>query len=408
MSVVTFQAVTAMALLIFSALLAEFRRAEGGRKMAEGLHTAVLASLHDQIAILDNRGTVVEINDSWRRFVETERPPRFDGVLPGQNFMAACAVAALADDPAAAEELEAVRAVLNRSETHRRLELLQITAARARWFEVSIEQLPRQAGGAVITRTEVTGRKQAEIDARAHHQQLAHLGRAAVLGELSGAFAHELNQPLTSILGNAEAALRLLSGEAADLTEIKAILCDIVQDDERAAQVIQRLRDLLRKGERQRQPVNLNAIIHEVLQLARSELITRNVCVTTDLDAHLPPILADRVQMQQIILNLLMNACEAMTGVLPPERRLSLSTRLVSPSGCVEVAVKDSGCGIAGGDFERIFQPFVTTKAHGMGLGLAICRSVAEARPRPAMGENAASGGAVFRLSLPVEGGILP
>ena len=329
-------------------------------------------------------------------------------MLAGQNFLTPCEVAARNGDPAAAEELEAVRAVLDRSELRRQLELSETTATRPRWFEVSIEQLRQQAGGAVVTRTDITARKQAEAKARNEHQLLTHLGRAAVLGELSGAFAHELNQPLTSILGNAEAGLRLLSRNSADLTEIRAILADIVQDDERAAQVIQRLRDLLRKGELQRQPVNLNTVIYEMLQLARSELITRNVCVTTDLDSYLPPIAADRIQVQQIILNLLMNACEAMTGVLPPERRLSFSTRLASPSGCVEVAVEDSGCGIADGDLERIFQPFVTTKPHGMGLGLAICRSVAEAHHGRLWAENAASGGAVFRLSLPIEGGILP
>jgi C4-dicarboxylate-specific signal transduction histidine kinase len=407
LSVVTFQATMAGALLIFSALLSEFRRAEAGRKMAESLHVAVLRSLHDQIAILDSSGTVIEINDSWGRFVEMTEPPRFDCVPAGRNFLIACEMAARAGDPAAAEELEALRVVLGKSEVRRQFELSESTPAGPRWFEVSIEQLRQQAGGAVITRTDVTARKRAEIDARNQHQQLAHLGRAAVLGELSGAFAHELNQPLTSILGNAEAGLRLLARNGSDLTEIKAILHDIVQDDERAAQVIQRLRDLLRKGEMHRQPVNLNTIIHEVLQLAHSELITRNVCVTTDLDSGVPAVAADRVQMQQIILNLIMNACEAMMGTLPPERRLCLSTRVASESESVEVTIRDSGCGIAGGDVEHIFQPFVTTKPHGMGLGLAICRTVAEAHHGRLWAENATSGGAVFRLSLPVGGGIL-
>jgi C4-dicarboxylate-specific signal transduction histidine kinase len=349
---------------------------------------------------------VIEINDSWRRFAETKPPPRFDCVLPGESFRDACAAAARAGDPAAAEELESVQAVLDRSEVRRQLELSEITGAQPRWFEISIEQLRHQEGGAVVTRTDITSRKRAELEARNQRQQLAHLGRAAVLGQLSGAFAHELNQPLTSILGNAEAALSLLSHNSIDLAEINDILRDIVRDDVRAAQVIQRLRALLRKEEILRQPVNLNMVIHDVLQLARSELITRNVCVTTHPDARLPPVMADRVQMQQVILNLLMNACEAMKGMLPAERRLSLSTMLSPEGDSVEVTVADSGCGIPAGEVERIFQPFVTTKSDGMGLGLAICRSVAEAHRGRLWAENTKQGGAVFRLRLPIEGGL--
>jgi PAS domain S-box-containing protein len=385
--------------------LSEFRQAEAGRQMAEGLHSAVLASLHDQIAILDSTGMVIEINESWRRYVETTHPSRFDCVLAGENFLASCARAAQAGDLSGAEELEAVRAVLDRSELRRQLELSDASAAGPRWLEVSIEQLRRQAGGAVITRTDVTARKQAEAEAHNQRQQLTHLGRAAVLGELSGAFAHELNQPLTSIMGNAEAGLRLLARDAGHPTQIKAILTDIVQDDERAAQVIQRLRALLRKGELQRQPLKLNAVIDEVLQLVRSEIIARKVSVTTNLDAYIPLVMADRVQVQQVVLNLLMNACEAMADMPAPDRRLSLSTRFIAQDECIELTIKDSGSGIAAGELERIFQPFVTTKSEGMGLGLAICRSVAEAHQGRLWAENAAHGGAIFRLRLPVEGG---
>ena len=393
--------------VIYALDLSEFRRAEAGRLTAEGLHSAVLASVHDQIAVLDSAGTIVEINDSWRRFVRTARARRFDFVLEGENFLTACAQAAERGDRAAAEQLGAVRAVLDQSETRRQLEFAGASSAGQYWFEVSIEQLRRPEGGAVITRTDVTPRKQAELEALNQRQQLAHLGRAAVLGQLSGAFAHELNQPLTSILGNAEAALRLLASDGSDPLEIREILRDIVEEDERAAQIIQRLRSLLRKGDIQRQPVDLNAIVHEVLDLARTELITRNVSVSTDFDAQAPFVMADRVQMQQVVLNLLMNACEAMTGVPPPDRKVALATRSMPQTACVEMTIHDSGCGIATGDTERIFQAFVTTKAHGLGLGLAICRSVAEAHHgRLWAEENAGHGGAIFHLSVPVEGGV--
>lgn len=245
----------------------------------------------------------------------------------------------------------------------------------------------------------------AEDEARNQRLQLAHLGRVAVLGQLSAAFAHELNQPLTSIMGNAEAALRMLSSGMIDRRELESILLDILHDDERASQVIQRLRSLLSKGETQRNPMNLNAVVQEVLQLTRSELLTRNVCVTTDFDAQLQAVPGDRVQVQQVVLNLLMNACDAMSNVPPSQRKLTLTTRSGAEGASVELAIEDSGAGIPAGEAERIFQPFVTTKSFGMGLGLAICRSVAEAHHGRLWAENRSGGGAVFRLRLPADGG---
>jgi C4-dicarboxylate-specific signal transduction histidine kinase len=273
------------------------------------------------------------------------------------------------------------------------------------WIEVSIEKLRRPEGGAIVTRTDVTARKRAEQEARTQQQQLTHLGRAAVLGQLSGAFAHELNQPLTSILGNAEAALRMIEAGAGDFNEIKEILHDIVHDDVRAAQVIDRLRALLERGDTLRRPVDLNASIREVLELAKSELITRHVRVTTRFDTEIPVVMADRVQMQQIVLNLLMNACEAMSSLPVAARKVSLATRFLPEESCVQVTMKDHGSGIPASDIERVFQPFVTTKPNGMGMGLAICRSVAEAH-RGRLWAESGPGGATFHLQVPVGGAL--
>jgi len=271
---------------------------------------------------------------------------------------------------------------------------------------VSFERLRRAEGGAVITRTDVTARKRAEADARNQRLQLTHLSRAAVLGQLSGAFAHELKQPLTSILGNAEAGLSLLQKGTATPGELSEILQDIVQDDERAAGVIQRLRALLGKGDTQRTPVELNELVRESLDLIHSEFVTRNVVVNIQLDPDLPAVLADRVQMQQLILNLLMNACEAMVGTPIGSRKAVISTRFLGVAEAAEISVQDMGTGIPPGDTERIFQPFVTTKTHGLGLGLAICRSVAEAHHGVMWAENAAEGGAIFHIKIPIAGGL--
>jgi C4-dicarboxylate-specific signal transduction histidine kinase len=372
----------------------------------ESLHAAVLTSLHDQIAVVDSRGAVIEINDSWRHAVDAAPASRFDRVLAGENYLQCCAHAAELGDRTAADHLAALRVVLNGTENRCLIECREIGEGEAGWFEVSFERLRRAEGGVVVTRTDVTARKRAEADARNQRAQLTHLSRAAVLGQLSGAFAHELKQPLTSILGNAEAALAILKRGDASEAELIEILQDIVQDDERAAQVIQRLRALLGKGDSQHAPVELNELVRESIDLVHSEFITRNVVTSVHLDPNLPPVLADRVQMQQVVLNLLMNACEAMVGIAPARRRTVITTRFLPVNEAAEITVLDFGPGIAPGDTERIFQPFVTTKSHGLGLGLAICRSVAEAHHGVLWAENAPEGGAIFHIKIPVAGGL--
>jgi signal transduction histidine kinase/integral membrane sensor domain MASE1 len=391
--------------VIYALDLSAFRRAEARRQRVESLHAAVLASLHDQVAVLDSRGAVIEINDSWRHAVDAAPVSRFDRVLAGDNYLQCCARAAEQGDRKAGEHLGALRAVLNGTADHRLLDCRETGEGDAGWIEVSFERLRRAEGGAVITRTDVTARKRAEADARNQRLQLTHLSRAAVLGQLSGAFAHELKQPLTSILGNAEAALSLLQKGSASPAELSEILQDIVQDDERAAQVIQRLRALLGKGDTLHAPVELNDLVRESLDLTRSEFVTRNVMTSMHLDSSLPPVLADRVQMQQVVLNLLMNACEAMVAT-PASRRLAIiTTRFLPAAEAAEITVQDTGTGIPPGDTERIFQAFVTTKTHGLGLGLAICRSVAEAHHGVLWAENAPEGGAIFHFKIPIAGG---
>jgi C4-dicarboxylate-specific signal transduction histidine kinase len=390
--------------VIYALDLSAFRRAEARRQRVENLHAAVLTSLHDQIAVVDSRGSVLEINDSWRHAADCAPVSRFDRVLAGENYLQCCARAAEQGDRTASDHLGALRAILNGTEDRRLLECRE-GAGDPGWFEVCFERLRRPEGGAVITRTEVTARKRAEADARNQRQQLTHLSRAAVLGQLSGAFAHELKQPLTSILGNAEAALSILKKGGENTAELSEILQDIVQDDERAAQVIQRLRALLGKGDAQYAPVELNDVVRESLELTHSEFVTRNVVATLHLDPAVPTVLADRVQMQQVVLNLLMNACEAMVATPLPRRQAVLTTRFLPASEAVEITVRDNGTGIAPGDNERIFQPFVTTKSHGLGLGLAICRSVAEAHHGVLWAENAPEGGAIFHIKVPIAGG---
>ena len=387
----------------FALDLTSVRLAEEARRQTDLLHAAILASVRDQIVVLDAAGTIIEVNDSWRRFVEIAATRPFESAQIGSHYLEACTAAAMSGDAMAADLLAGVRSVLDGLSARRRLEFGIDTADGVLWFEICIEPLRRAEGGAVIIRTDITERKRATLQAGEQRQQLALLGRAAVLGELSGALAHELNQPLTSILGNAEAALSLLMRQPVDIQEIRNILRDIVQDDVRAAEVIQRLRSMLARGEIQRQPVDMNQVVREVLDLTRSDLITRGVSVGMQLDVNLTPVLADRVQMQQVVLNLIVNACEAMSDVPPGERRLSIATRVADDRSFIECSVSDIGRGIETGDEERIFQPFVTTKKHGLGLGLAICRSIVEAHGGRLWAEPGATGGAMLRFTARID-----
>jgi PAS domain S-box-containing protein len=383
--------------------LSSLRRAESERRQAEMLHSAVLASVHDQIVVLDHEGVIIETNQSWRRFVEHAATRPFEKAYVGDQYLKACAAAAEGGDPIAAELLQGIRDVLGGVSARRSLEFSRDAPEGSLWYEIAIERLRRPEGGAVITRADITAHKQAINQAREQRQQLAHLGRAAVLGELSGAFAHELAQPLTSILGNAEAALQLLPPDLPGLRDIQDMLRDIIKDDVRAAEVIRRLRSMLARGEIQRRPVDLNQVVRDVLALARSDLITRNVSVIMQLDPQVALVLADPVQLQQVLLNLIVNACEAMSSRASSERRLTISTRSVDEGRAIECSVADRGTGISAGDLERIFQPFVTTKKQGLGLGLAICRSIVEAHGGRLWAENAeGEHGAILRFTATV------
>ena len=251
---------------------------------------------------------------------------------------------------------------------------------------------------------DITDRKRAELEADSHRRELAHLGRVATLGELSGTLAHELSQPLTAVLSNAQAARRLLDGDPPDVGQIREALDDIIRNDKRAGAVIERLRSLLRKGEAARQPVDLNEVTREILDLAYGELLLRRVAVTRRLNDRIPVVQGDRVQLQQVVLNLVMNACDAMDDTPAATRRLEIAT---SPDdGFVRLSITDRGRGIPEGQFERVFEPFVTFRDQGLGLGLAISRSIVTAHGGSIRAENNVEGGATFHCLLPVGRGL--
>jgi C4-dicarboxylate-specific signal transduction histidine kinase len=214
-----------------------------------------------------------------------------------------------------------------------------------------------------------------------------------------GVFAHELAQPLSSILRNAEASLQIALLETTVPLEIRETLHAIITDAVRAAEMIQRLRSLLTRGEVQCQRVDLNQVVRGVLALQQSDLTRRKVSAAAELAEQNPLVLGDRIQLQQVLLNLVTNACEAMANKPHGERRLIIATRLEDDGENVECSVTDAGHGIPPSSLERIFEPRVTTKANGLGLGLAICRSIIEAHRGRVWAESASEGGAVFRFT---------
>ena len=244
-------------------------------------------------------------------------------------------------------------------------------------------------------------RKQGELEAQRLRQDLTHIGRVSALGELTASLAHELNQPLTAILSNAQAAQRLLGADPVNLEEIREILKDIVADDKRAGDVIQRLRGLLKKGDLEFVPLDLNDIVGEVAWLVRSDAALRNVSMSLDLAPDLPTVRGDRVQLQQVVLNLVLNGLEAMRESPPGARTLVIRTAR-DGAATVAVAVQDSGMGIDETELDRMFHPLYTTKPEGLGMGLAIARTIVNAHGGRLGAANNVHGGATFQFTLPV------
>jgi two-component system sensor kinase FixL len=250
---------------------------------------------------------------------------------------------------------------------------------------------------------DVTAQKLIEREAQQQRLELMHLSRVAMLGELSGALAHELNQPLTAILSNAQAAQRLLARDRIDAQDLPEILGDIVAEGRRASEVICRLRALFKKSGTQFQALDINDLVVEVLMLAHGNLTTREINVVTELSAHPVVTHGDRIQLQQVLLNVVVNACEAMEAS-GSARELTIKTT-PSGDGLVQIIVVDSGPGIPAESMEKLFEPFFTTKPHGLGLGLSISRSIIEAHDGKLLVRNNPDRGATFRILLPVSVG---
>jgi signal transduction histidine kinase/integral membrane sensor domain MASE1 len=380
------------------------KESEDALRASELMKSAILASLNSSVAVLDGAGQVIAVNRLWARFAPDFNAASSEQIGVGDNYLGVCREATRRGEPHAGDALIGIESVLDGSRAGFSFEYPAGTATGERWYAMSVVPLNRPEGGAVVSSTDITERKRAELEAQRSRQELAHFTRVSTMGELTASLAHELYQPLTGILTNAQAARRLLDVAKPDLAELRAILSDIVEDDRRAADVIQRLRDLLRKGESEVSRLDLNALVRDVLKLLSSDTVIRNVSIALDLDSGPTVISGDRVQIEQVLLNLLLNAMEAMAERIGGDRTVVVRTRKAEGDS-VQASVEDGGPGIRAGTHQMVFEPFYTTKASGMGMGLAIARSIIEAHGGTIWAENN-SRGATFHFRLPLCTGV--
>jgi PAS domain S-box-containing protein len=254
---------------------------------------------------------------------------------------------------------------------------------------------------------DLTERKQAEAEARESERryrevemELTHANRVATMGQLTASIAHEVRQPIAGTVTNAEAALRWLDGQRPNLEEVRQALVRVVKDGNRASEVLDRIRDLIKRAPPRRDLLEINGAIREVIELTRAEAVKNGVLVQTELAEDLPRIRGDRVQLQQVVLNLLVNAIEAMSGAGDVTRELLIRTGKGGAGG-VLVTVRDTGPGLTPATHERLFETFYTTKASGLGLGLSICRSIVEAHGGRLWVRSNVPCGAIFQFTVP-------
>ena len=253
-------------------------------------------------------------------------------------------------------------------------------------------------------RLAVTARTRAEHETELLRQEVARAGRVSMLGQLASSLAHEINQPLGAILRNAEAAELYLQQPSPDLDEVRAILCDIRTDDERAGHVIDRMRGLLQRHTLETRRLDVSSLVRDVAAFVRVDAASRHVKLDVDVPGGLPEVRGDRVHLQQVLLNLILNGMDALNGARLEDRRVSVTARPDAARGAqtVEIAVDDAGPGIPADVIAQIFDPFFTTKPNGMGMGLAISRTIVEAHGGRLWAENRNGGGAAFRFTLPM------
>ena len=382
----------AVLVLFLAAMVQERKAALQSLQISKELFATAFKASPDAMAIsrsLD--GQVIVANDRWLQLLSD--PRALSGPLPLVPLLAHLVEA---DRPKLLSAMDGVGPAV------RDLELgLSDLNGLARRVVVSVTSIELQGVPCLLNVVrDISAQRHAESDAREQRLQLTHLSRVASLTTFGGTLAHELTQPLTAVLNNAQAAVLFLEHDPVDMAEIRSALGDISDAAKRAGLVIDHLRLLMQKGDAEFGIVDLNRLVAEAIQFAHGVLVSGEVAVSVDLAPDLPQIAGDRVQLEQLLLNLISNACDAMKHQDPRQRRITVST-LHASDGSVQLLVTDTGPGVDAAGLDLIFDPFYTTKEHGLGLGLAISRKIAQAHSGTLSLESRRGAGAAFRLKLP-------
>jgi signal transduction histidine kinase len=372
-------------------------RAARAARAGEELNRAVLASLSTEIAILDRTGVIIRVNEAWRELSRRAGVPEWRDAFIGMSYIDECRRAEQDGSEEAGAVRRGIEAVLERRAWPFRYEYHSSTPE-PRWCDMRVDLLEHEDGGAIVTHLDITERRLAERKAEETRRQVAHLGRVAMIGELAATVSHELRQPLAAIRANAESGVLLLGRNPLDIVEAMQIFRDIVDEDIRAAEIIDRTRMLLRNEVPQTSEVDVNEMCRRAVQMLARNAIHRRTDLTLSLQAHESSVVGDPVQLQQVVLNLVLNAIEAMSTSLEP-RSVTVCTRESETE--VEISVHDSGLGLLPEVQRHLFESFYSTKTQGLGMGLVIVRSIVERHRGRVSAENHEQGGAVFRVVLP-------
>lgn len=377
------------------------KRAEESWRAGEELKQAVLSSLPSEIAVLDSAGTLVAVNESWNRVRRQAGLTAGDHADLGRSYLDVFASASAQEARDDTRISEGIGAVLQgESPSFEHEYACHLPAAGVRWFALTVRPFGGGQRGAVVVRTDITHRQQVEELLRQQTAELAHAARVTTLGELSAALAHELNQPLTAIAANAQAALRMLDAPAPDLREASEALQDVIRDTQRAGETIRRMRSLLWKGDLEKHPVDVNEAVRSIEVFAKADGLQSGISLRLDLAPELSRVLGDRIQLQQVLLNLIHNGLEAMRALAGP-RELVVQTSQSDAADEVRVSVRDAGPPLAASVLQRMFEPFYTTKPGGLGMGLSISRSILEAHGGRLWAEPNPDQGITVRFTLP-------
>ncbi len=366
----------------------------------EALNHAVLRSLPGYVSILDQAGKILQVNEQWSVAGADIADGFFAKTSLGADYVS-CWERSFPEAHGSHSLLgRQVRSVISGETRQSALEWrFPGNDPEPRWLEIRCDVLQWPQGGVVLSHVDITERKKTEMQAERNLQTLSQFHRVAALGELAGALAHELNQPLASILINAETLEELIAREVPRNFEALEVVHEIIADDERAGQIIRKMRALLQDRDSPGIPLNLTEIAASVVKLLANEAMLRKVAVRAELAPGLPPVLGDTVQLQQVVLNLMLNAMDAVRDVMEGERTVIVATFL-DHGDQVVVEVRDTGPGISSQYLPRLFDHFFTTKREGLGLGLSISRSIVDSLHGKIEAGNCATG-ARFRVYMP-------